>query len=142
MEVRVIHDVNMSQADETVGLETEPAGERLLPLVLESLETDKGEDVVVIDLGGKSAMADHMVIVSGRSSRQVCAMAENLRERLKAAGTKDVAAEGITRGDWVLIDAGDVIIHLFRPAVRSFYNLEKMWGAPVAETAPAEAALA
>ena len=106
-----------------------------------SLDQDKGEDLVVIDLAEKSTMADFMVIVSGRSSRQVSSMAEHLMERLKAAGAKDLAAEGLTRGDWVLVDAGDVIVHLFRPEVRNFYNLEKMWAAPVMDDAAADPAL-
>ncbi len=80
----------------------------------------------MIDLRGRSAMADHMVIVTGNSTRQVAAMAEHLAEKLKSRRLK-VAIEGLTQGDWVLLDAGDVVIHLFRPEVRSFYNLERMW---------------
>jgi ribosome-associated protein len=99
-------------------------------VVTAQLEDDKAEDVVVIELSGKSTMADHMVIASGRSTRQVGAMADHLREKLKAAGLSEVAVEGQTRCDWVLVDGGDVIVHLFRPEVRSFYNLEKMWGGP------------
>jgi ribosome-associated protein len=110
-----------------------PAEADLLDRVVASLDRDKGEEIVVIDLARKSSIADHMVIVSGRSSRQVISMAENLMERLKADGERGLAAEGLARGDWVLIDAGDVIVHLFRPEVRSFYNLEKMWAAPVAD---------
>jgi ribosome-associated protein len=119
-----------------------PVGEGLLELVRASLDQDKGEDVVVIDLHEKSTMADYMVIVSGRSSRQVSSMAEHLMERLKGAGASGLASEGLTRGDWVLVDAGDVIVHLFRPEVRSFYNLEKMWAAPVIEDVAADRALA
>lgn len=118
-----------------------PVGQGLLELVQASLDQDKGENVVVIDLAEKSTMADYMVVVSGRSSRQVSSMAEHLMERLKAAGASGLAAEGLTRGDWVLVDAGDVIVHLFRPEVRSFYNLEKMWASPVIEDA-ADRALA
>ncbi len=81
----------------------------------------------MIDLRGKSSIADHMVVASGRSQRQVGAMAQHLLEKLKAKGLK-VAAEGIQQGDWVLLDAGDIIVHLFRPEVRAFYALEKMWG--------------
>ena len=92
-----------------------------------SLEDDKAEDTVVIDLTNKSNIADYMVIASGRSSRQVAAMAEHLRERLKAAGVADVSLEGAGRADWILIDGGDVIVHIFRPEVREFYQLEKMW---------------
>ncbi|KZD08371.1 ribosome silencing factor [Oceanibaculum pacificum] len=99
-----------------------------LDLVVKSLDDDKAEDVIVIDLAGKSSFADYMVIASGRSTRQVSAIADHLMERLKAAGIGSVAAEGMTQGDWVLIDGGDVVVHLFRPEVRAFYNLEKMWG--------------
>ena len=100
----------------------------LLNLVQSSLEDDKADDIVVIELADKSSIADFMIIASGRSQRQVGAMAEHLREKLKAAGARGVAAEGLERCDWVLIDSGDVIVHLFRPEVREFYNLEKMWG--------------
>lgn len=93
-----------------------------------SLEDDKADDIVVIDLADKSSIADFMVIASGRSARQVGAMADHLREKLKDQGVHGVSAEGQERCDWVLIDGGDVIVHLFRPEVRSFYNLEKMWG--------------
>jgi ribosome-associated protein len=131
----------VSEADEAAPA-VGPQGRDLLDKVLNSLDEDKGEDVVVIDLAEKSTMADCMVIASGRSSRQVSSMAENLMERLKAEGATGLAAEGLTRGDWVLVDAGDVIVHLFRPEVRAFYNLEKMWGAPVAEDAENDQALA
>ena len=97
-------------------------------MVQSSLEDDKADDIVVIELADKSSIADFMVIASGRSARQVGAMADHLREKLKAEGIHGVAAEGLERCDWVLIDGGDVIVHLFRPEVRSFYNLEKMWG--------------
>lgn len=105
----------------------------MLELVTTSLEDDKAENVVVIELAAKSTMADYMVIASGRSSRQVGAMAEHLREKLKEAGCEGVGVEGTTRCDWVLVDGGDVIVHLFRPEVREFYNLEKMWGGPSLE---------
>lgn len=97
-------------------------------LVLKSLDDDQGQDIVSIPLAGKSSIADHMVIASGRSSRQVAAMAQKLGERAKQAGFGSVRIEGLPAADWVLIDAGDVIVHLFRPEVRSFYNLERMWG--------------
>ena len=93
-----------------------------------SLEDHKAEDPVVIDLDGKSALADFMVIASGQSARQVSAMADKLIEALHAAGIRPVFAEGRAAADWILIDAGDVVVHLFRPEVRAFYNLEKMWG--------------
>ena len=101
---------------------------QLLELVKTSLDDDQAQEVVIIGLSGKSSIADYMVIASGRSTRHVASMAENLCERLKAAGQHGISVEGMSRADWVLIDAGDVIIHLFRPEVREFYGLEKMWG--------------
>ena len=106
-------------------------------LVLHSLDEDQAQDVVSIPLEGKSSIADHMVIASGRSTRQVAAIATHLAERLKKDGHGTPRIEGLPAADWVLIDAGDVVVHLFRPEVRSFYNLERMWGfgdegAPVA----------
>ena len=97
-------------------------------LVMDQLDEDQAQDVVSIPLEGKSSIADHMVIASGRSTRQVAAMAGKLAERLKAAGFGSPRIEGLPAADWVLIDAGDVVVHLFRPEVRSFYNLERMWG--------------
>jgi ribosome silencing factor RsfS/YbeB/iojap/nicotinate (nicotinamide) nucleotide adenylyltransferase len=99
----------------------------LLALVRHSLDEDKAEDVVVIDLKGKSSFADYMVIASGRSNRQVVAIAEHLADRLKQAGHGYTPVEGKQTGDWVLADAGDVIVHIFRPEPRAFYGLEKMW---------------
>ena len=97
-------------------------------LVLSSLDDDQAQEVVSIPLEGKSSIADHMVIASGRSTRQVAAMATKLAERLKKAGFGPIRIEGLPAADWVLLDAGDVVVHLFRPEVRSFYNLERMWG--------------
>ncbi|WP_428981618.1 ribosome silencing factor [Novosphingobium album (ex Liu et al. 2023)] len=99
-----------------------------LALVLQSLDDDQAQDVVTIPLEGKSSIADHMVIASGRSSRQVAAIAQKLAERLKQAGFGNPRIEGLPVADWVLVDAGGIIVHLFRPEVRSFYNLERMWG--------------
>jgi ribosome-associated protein len=99
----------------------------LLSAILASLEDDKAEDIVTIPLAGKSEMADHMVIASGRSSRQVSAIAEHLTDRLKQEQGVAVRMEGKDLGDWVLVDAGDIIVHVFRPEVREFYQLEKMW---------------
>ena len=96
-------------------------------LVLSSLDDDQAQEVVSIPLEGKSSIADHMVIASGRSTRQVAAMAQKLAERIKHAGFAPARLEGLPAADWVLIDAGDVVVHLFRPEVRSFYNLERMW---------------
>ncbi|MGL5011072.1 MAG: ribosome silencing factor [Paracoccaceae bacterium] len=101
--------------------------EMLLAKVLESVEDDKAEDIVQIDLRGRTEMADHMVICSGRSSRQVAAISEKLVDRLKQDFGILCRIEGKETGDWVLIDAGDVIVHVFRPEVREFYQLEKMW---------------
>jgi len=107
----------------------------LLDAVLNSLEDSKAEDTVTLDIAGKSSLADHMVIVSGRSHRHVGAIADHLLRDLKAAGAGKTTVEGQSTCDWVLIDAGDVIIHIFRPEVRGFYNLEKMW-APEDEQTP------
>jgi ribosome-associated protein len=96
-------------------------------LVLSSLDDDQAQDVVSIPLEGKSTIADHMVIASGRSTRQVTAMAQKLAERIKHAGFGHARIEGLPAADWVLVDAGDIVVHLFRPEVRSFYNLERMW---------------
>ncbi len=101
--------------------------EALHDLVLRSLDDDKALDVVSIPLGGKSNIADYMVIASGRSTRQVAAMAQKLAERIKRDLGRAARVEGLPVADWVLIDAEDVIVHLFRPEVRSFYNLERMW---------------
>ena len=103
-------------------------GGTLHDLVLHSLDEDQAQDVVSIPLEGKSSIADHMVIASGRSTRQVAAIATHLAERLKKEGHGNPRIEGLPAADWVLIDAGDVVVHLFRPEVRSFYNLERMWG--------------
>ena len=101
--------------------------EALHDLVLRSLDDDKAVDVVTIPLAGKSNIADHMVIASGTSTRQVASMAQKLSERIKRDLGRNVRVEGLPVADWVLIDADDVIVHLFRPEVRSFYNLERMW---------------
>ncbi|MBM3518723.1 MAG: ribosome silencing factor [Alphaproteobacteria bacterium] len=103
-----------------------------LRLVVESLEADKAENVVAIDLAGKSAIADYMIVATGRSQRQIGAITEHVVQRLKSIG-QGVRTEGLRQCDWVLIDAGDVIVHLFRPDIRSFYNLEKMWSADLSE---------
>ena len=99
----------------------------VLALVLKSVDDDKAEDIVQIDLRGRSDMADYMVICSGRSSRQVAAISEKLMDRVKQQFGRPSKVEGKETGDWVLIDTGDVIVHVFRPEVREFYQLEKMW---------------
>jgi ribosome-associated protein len=107
---------------------SDPQGaEALHQLVLSSLDDDQAVDTISIPLAGKSSIADHMVIASGRATRQVASMAQKLAERIKAETGRGPRIEGLPTADWVLIDAGDVIIHLFRPEVRTFYNLERMW---------------
>ena len=105
----------------------------MLDVVEKSLDDNKAQDVVVIPLTGKSDFADFLVVASGTSGRQVGAIAEHLRTDLKAFGLHDVPVEGVPQCDWVLVDGGDVVIHLFRPEVRTFYNIEQMWQTP-AET--------
>lgn len=99
----------------------------LKTLIEQSLDADKADDIVTINLNDQTGLADYMIIASGTSSRHVNAMAEKLRDRLNLRGIKDIKIEGINQSDWVAIDAGDVIVHLFRPEVREFYNIEKMW---------------
>ncbi|GGH31596.1 hypothetical protein GCM10007036_42920 [Alsobacter metallidurans] len=106
----------------------EPHDDATLPLVLGLLDDAKAEETVSIDLTGKTSLADSMIVTSGRSNRHVGAIADRVIEGLKERGRKDVRVEGLPHCDWVLIDAGDVIVHVFRPEVRHFYNLEKMWG--------------
>jgi ribosome-associated protein len=101
--------------------------EALHKLVLTSLDDDQAVETVSIPLAGKSSIADYMVVASGKSTRQVASMAQKLAEKIKAECGRTPRVEGLPTADWVLIDAGDVIVHLFRPEVRSFYNLERMW---------------
>ncbi|MEC7397811.1 MAG: ribosome silencing factor [Pseudomonadota bacterium] len=109
-------------------------------MIEQSLDDDKAIDILSIDLTGKSSIADAMVVASGASVRQVGAMADHLREKLKAAGIKGISIEGLENCDWVLIDSGDVIVHLFRPEVRDFYNLEKLWSEALPESVDVTAA--
>lgn len=104
-----------------------PAPNPVLDAVLACLEDGKAEEIVAIQLDPKAALADQMVIATGRSNRHVAAIADQLVDKLKAEGLKDMRIEGLPQADWVLVDAGPVIVHLFRPEVRSFYNLEKLW---------------
>ncbi len=106
----------------------EPDAGASLPLILGVLDDSKAEETVVIDLAGKTTLADAMIVTSGRSNRHVGSIADHVIEMLKERGRKDLRVEGLPHCDWVLIDAGDVIVHVFRPEVRHFYNLEKMWG--------------
>lgn len=116
----------MASVTSTDGI-TPITSDAILDLVMTSLEDDKAEEIVKIDLHGKSSMADHMVICSGRSTRQVSAIAQKLQDRLKEQFRIHARTEGKDAGDWVLIDAGDVVVHVFRPEVRDFYQIEKMW---------------
>ncbi len=109
------------------------AGASILTTVQAVLEDSKAEDVITIDLEGKSSLADTMIIASGRSHRHVSAVADHVQRALKDAGHGSPRIEGLPQADWVLIDAGDVILHLFRPEVRSFYNMEKLWDDSFAE---------
>jgi ribosome-associated protein len=147
----LLEDPVLSHSDPATGLPVGPrpkpaaeaaaegqTSEAVLALVLKSVDDDKAEDVVQIDLRGRSDVADYMVICSGRSSRQVASISEKLADRLKQEMRISVRMEGKETGDWVLIDAGDVIVHVFRPEVREFYQLEKMW-LPAGATRSAQA---
>ncbi len=99
-------------------------------MVESTLDDDKAQGAVVINLSGKTDIADFMVVASGTSQRHISSMAHHLREKLKSNGLKDVTIEGEPQCDWILIDAGDIVVHLFRPDIREFYGLEKLWGDP------------
>ncbi|WP_211196176.1 ribosome silencing factor [Alteraurantiacibacter aquimixticola] len=116
----------ISMTDNPETIHAEPGS--LHALVLQQLDDDQAQDVISIPLEGKSSIADHMIVASGRSTRQVASIATKLAEVVKKAGFGSPRVEGLPAADWVLIDAGDVVVHLFRPEVRSFYNLERMWG--------------
>ena len=107
--------------------------DQILKLITTSLDDDKAENILTISLHGKSAMADYMVVASGTSSRQVAAMAEHIEFKLKQNKIAILGLEGLRQADWVLIDANDVVVHLFRPEVREFYGLERMWADDAAE---------
>jgi ribosome-associated protein len=108
-------------------VEAQSEASKTLSLILARLDDMKAEETVTIDLRGKSAFSDYMVVTSGRSNRHVGAVAENLAKGLKETGIKKIHVEGLPNCDWVLIDSGDVIVHVFRPEVREFYNLERLW---------------
>lgn len=108
----------------------------LKEIIEQFLDSKKAQDIISIDLQGKSSLTDYLVIASGTSQRQVGSMAELLREELKKKGIKNIHIEGLPQCDWVLVDAGDVIVHLFRPEIRAFYNLEKLWGFEIPENTP------
>ncbi len=102
--------------------------DRVQALIVESLESDKAEEIKVLDLAGRAAFTDRMIIASGLADRQISAMATHLQEKLREAGVGRVPVEGAGGSDWVLIDAGDIVVHLFKPEARELYGLEKMWG--------------
>lgn len=112
------------------GISGSDAASLAIKTVLASLEDSKAENIVSIDIQGKSSLGDYMVVASGRSHRHVSAVADHLLKALKDAGLGMARVEGLASADWVLIDSGDIIVHVFRPEVREFYNLEKMWQAP------------
>jgi ribosome-associated protein len=112
------------------GISVNDAVSRAIKTVLASLEDSKAENIVSIDIQGKSSLGDYMVVASGRSHRHVAAVADHLLKALKDAGLGTARVEGLAGADWVLIDSGDIIVHVFRPEVREFYNLEKMWQSP------------
>jgi ribosome-associated protein len=120
-------------APSPAGISVNDAASRAINTVLASLDDSKAENVVSIDIQGKSSLGDYMVVASGRSHRHVSAVADHLLKALKDAGFGQARVEGLASADWVLIDSGDVIVHVFRPEVRDFYNLEKMWQAPEIE---------
>ena len=113
-------------AEKSIMTENKDDAEQILDVIVKTLDDGKAQDVVVMDLQGKTSIANYMVIASGSSNRQVASLADNIQLKLKEAGFKSTA-EGKEKADWVLIDAFDVIVHIFRPEVREFYNIEKMW---------------
>ena len=117
-------------------MKAQPDADKTLNMILSRLDDMKAEETVTIDLRGKSAYSDYMIVTTGRANRHVGAIAENVVKELGDAGMKGVHVEGLPNCDWVLIDTGDVIVHVFRPEVRSFYSLEKMW-APLRSTTKA-----
>lgn len=118
-----------ARAPDTTSGRTQADVRETLQAILKSLEDSKAEDITSIDITGKSSLADHMVVASGRSHRHVGAITDHLMRDLKSAGFGTAQVEGLPHCDWVLVDAGDVIVHIFRPEVRDFYNIEKMWSA-------------
>jgi ribosome-associated protein len=112
---------------QTAALKAQPDADKTLNMILSRLEDMKAEETVTIDLRGKSAFSDYMIVTSGRANRHVGAIAENVTKGLKETGIKSIHVEGMPNCDWVLIDSGGVIVHVFRPEVREFYNLERLW---------------
>ena len=128
-----------AKAVEVAPAVTSPDPLELALLVVQQLDDDKAENILNIPLTGKSPMADAMIVASGRSARHVSALADHVARKLKEAGASQVRIEGLPNADWVLIDAGDIIVHIFRPEVREFYNLERIWGPDATHTARAAA---
>ena len=112
---------------EPAALKAQPDADKTLNLILSRLDDMKAEETVTIDLRGKSAFSDYMIVTTGRANRHVGAIAENVTKALKENGIKNIHVEGLPNCDWVLIDSGDVVVHVFRPEVREFYNLERLW---------------
>lgn len=106
----------------------------LSDFILSILDENSAQDVIEIDVAGKSSIADYMIVASGRSNRHVSALADYVQRGLKERGLKDLGVEGLEASDWVLVDAGDVILHVFRPEVRAFYNIEKIWSVPLPDS--------
>ncbi len=125
-------EATVSRVPEGAPVRTQADVREALQTILKSLEDSKAEEINPIDIAGKSALADYMVIASGRSNRHVGAITDHLIRDLKTAGYGAAQVEGLPHCDWVLVDAGDVIVHIFRPEVREFYNIEKMWSADLA----------
>lgn len=132
---------NVQSAHETseAAVETEISSEEALKIVLASLDDSKAEETLPIDISGKSPLFDHIVVASGRSHRHVSAIADHLLRDLKTAGLGRASVEGLPACDWVLVDTGDVVVHIFRPEVREFYNIEKIWRAQEEDMTPAPA---
>lgn len=118
---------NLAGSTPSEGASAPDKAQSLLTLVIDTLDDAKAEDVVSIDLAGKTSLGDYMVVASGRSQRHVGAVADQITKKLKENGVSQVRVEGFPHCDWVLIDTGDLIVHIFRPEVREFYNIEKMW---------------
>jgi ribosome-associated protein len=121
------HQAARKTSTEAAALKVHPDADKTLSMILSRLDDMKAEETVTIDLRGKSAFSDFMVVTSGRANRHVGAIAENLAKALKESGIPTIHIEGLPNCDWVLIDSGDVIVHVFRPEVREFYNLERLW---------------
>jgi len=116
----------------SVKVAAESPAQKALAMITKILDDDQADNVAVIDLAGKSVMADYLVIASGRNPRHIGAMAQHLRDKIKSAAGVSPPVEGLNSAEWVLVDQGDVVVHLFRPETRQLYNLEKMWGAAIA----------